>query len=150
MGVPEPTCRFTCQFPMFWSWWFKPKKIYINCWKLHRLKTNSPPLSHSSSHLICLVAQPYVPPLQVNLVHGDPPAGWGLLGDASARHGAPCEAGGLAVGVVRAPPLGRRAAGTEVDRTGVSSGRRWATSCHFGGRWARRQTQSAGTQKVNV
>lgn len=149
MGVPEPTCRFTCQFPMFWSWWFNRKK-YINKLLETAQTKNKQPTSVSSSHLICLVAQPYVPPFQVNLVHGDPPAGWGLLGDASARHGAPCKAGGLAVGVVRAPPLGGRATGAEVDRTGVSSGRRWATSCHFGGRWARRQTQSAGTQKVNV
>lgn len=126
----------------------KRKRKCDSLGRRNKQKINSPPSLCSSSHLICLVAQPNVPPLQVHLVHGDPPAGRSLLGDASARHSAPREAGGFTVGVVRAPPLGGRATRTEVDRAGVSSGRRRATSCHFGGRWARRQAQSAGTFKV--
>lgn len=72
------------------------------------------------SHLICFVAESHIFPVQVHLVHGDPSAGRGLLGDAGASHSSAREAGGLAVRVVGAAPLGRRALAAAVHRSGVS------------------------------
>ena len=104
---------------------------------------------YSSPHLICFVAQSDIFPLQVHLVHGDPSAGWGLLGDASAGHGSTREAGGLAVGVVGAAPLGRRVLAAVVDRSRVSWCR-GATRCHFDGRGAWGETQPADTNRMMI
>lgn len=100
---------------------------------------------YPSSHLIRLVAELDILPVQVHLLHGDPAAGVGLLGDASAGHSATCEARCLAVIVVRAAALGGGASGALIDHLGVMAGGRGPTSCHFGGWGTRGETQPAGT-----
>lgn len=71
-------------------------------------------------HLICFVAESDIFPIQIHLIHSDPPAGRGLLGDAGAGHSTSCKAGGLAVGVIGAAPLDRRVLSAAVDRSRVS------------------------------